>query len=1112
MISINIFFLNIRILLISISNKTIMKNITLSLVLLTGLFFNAYSQQNVLNEAWTAFEESNYKLAQAKFEKASNNASTKAEANLGLSILFHTENETKKSFEHFKAFYENNSDPLNELYALWKTESVSDGRGKLTEDRLSFISNFDFSNKDGMYTVVNNEFLNNHYLMANQISKSRNYGNKDGVITKWNVVGNFDNVSASGFSKTHGVLENPQSSKIFKNKNNAEVQWFDIPYMPISNWLATTHYFVNSNTVIYGQTFCKSPSAQDVQIRVGTYGSFRLWVNDVLVMEEEEEQITDVDAYTVNVKLNQGNNRILVQMGCSELNNSAIFVRLTDKKGNPINDLEFSSDYSEYKKGGNENPSYVELPAEKHFKKEIQKNPNDILNYILLYYTYNHNGKTQKNLELLKNANKLFPKNTLIKSFLVGVYADVDNETDMSKELEKLKEMAPDSYQALTLEFEDKQDKEEYDEAEEVLDKMIELYGQDIVTTAFEIQLASAREQNEKLINIVKRAYKQYPNNSQIVYLRYLIYDQVENRKRKGIKTLKKFLKKNYSYQIYQNLADAYFQSGNAGGGIGIYQDLAKQFPEETEFSYTLGQIYSGAQRYSTAIDYFKECLKVAPYAPGYMEKLAECYEEKGDDDLAIKYYNKVIEYGRYDFDAREKVRVLNGEDKLFEQFPEVKDPEDILKDAPIAKDLPEDNAVILIDETHKIVHEDGPSELRKYFMVKVLNASGVDNWKEYSVSTSGRLNIEEAIVYKEDGSKVEADVNYNYIVFTGLEEGDAIYIQYKRESTNYGKLSKHFWSKHYFEYFMPALENNYYLLVHKNKKFTYEVTNGKIEPETSDKGDYKMYAWKTKDNKGIKSESYMPELVDVAPTLHLSSFKDWNEVVDWYIDLSKSKQKSDVVLKETVAELFEGKENLSDIEKAKLIYNYITNNIRYSSVSFRQSGLVPQKASKVISTKLGDCKDVSTLFVTMCKEVGLDANLVLVNTRNNGDKDVYLPSIDFNHCIAKINLDNKPYYVELTSDLIPFSTQGSTLRNATVLDIEPGSNNIQQLDVDTRLKNEIRRDATLSFKGDDMTVSINSVKTGSYSGSMRSSYRDIGDEKRRKKMQKAINDTYVKN
>ena len=102
-------------------------------------------------------------------------------------------------------------------------------------------------------------------------------------------------------------------------------------------------------------------------------------------------------------------------------------------------------------------------------------------------------------------------------------------------------------------------------------------------------------------------------------------------------------------------------------------------------------------------------------------------------------------------------------------------------------------------------------------------------------------------------------------------------------------------------------------------------------------------------------------------------------------------------------------RENLTDKEKVEIIYTFIVKNIRYSSVSFRQSGLIPQKANSVLNTKIGDCKDVSTLFVAMCKEAGIeDAGLVLVNTRDNGLKDLMLPSISFNHCIGSVTLDGE--------------------------------------------------------------------------------------------------------
>lgn len=80
--------------------------------------------------------------------------------------------------------------------------------------------------------------------------------------------------------------------------------------------------------------------------------------------------------------------------------------------------------------------------------------------------------------------------------------------------------------------------------------------------------------------------------------------------------------------------------------------------------------------------------------------------------------------------------------------------------------------------------------------------------------------------------------------------------------------------------------------------------------------------------------------------------------------------------------------------------------NIRYSSVAFRQSGWVPQRASKVIQTRLGDCKDLASLYAAIAREVGLKANLVLVSSRSNGAFSLALPNMDFNHCLVKVVAD----------------------------------------------------------------------------------------------------------
>ena len=255
-----------------------------------------------------------------------------------------------------------------------------------------------------------------------------------------------------------------------------------------------------------------------------------------------------------------------------------------------------------------------------------------------------------------------------------------------------------------------------------------------------------------------------------------------------------------------------------------------------------------------------------------------------------------------------------------------------------------------------------------------------------------------------------------------------------------------------------------------------------------------------------------MPRLVDIGKVLHISSFPDWDYISEWYTDLASTKSKTSPEVKETLAKILTGNENASELEKARLIYNYIVKEIRYSSVSFRQSGLIPQKAADVITTKIGDCKDVSTLFVALCKEAGLNAQLVLVNTRDNGLQDLALPSIEFNHCIAKLNVGADEYYIELTSDNMPFSTINESLKNAFTLDVT-GNTTLtvepKYLSPKTSVKNTVWRTSDIKFDGMKMIVAKKSYKTGAFAASMRNSFRHKGEEEQFKEMTESISSDY---
>ncbi len=268
-------------------------------------------------------------------------------------------------------------------------------------------------------------------------------------------------------------------------------------------------------------------------------------------------------------------------------------------------------------------------------------------------------------------------------------------------------------------------------------------------------------------------------------------------------------------------------------------------------------------------------------------------------------------------------------------------------------------------------------------------------------------------------------------------------------------------------------------------------------------------YTWELENIESVKSESYTPALTEYGDVLFVSSLPDWNFVASWYNDLTAGKVKMEFEARQLLKELFPEGVELSNKEKVIKIYNYIVNNIRYSSISFRQSSYVPQDPTKTLNTRLGDCKDLSLLFVTLCREIGLKAELVLNNTRNNGKNDLPLPSISFNHCIAKVTIDEEDYFVELTSDKLPFGALTGSLFESFILVINEHNDAPRYLNPETRKLNTINRDITVHFENGQMVVKRKNYKTGKYAESIRDSYRDLGENRRAKEITEAISDDF---
>lgn len=653
----------------------------------------------------------------------------------------------------------------------------------------------------------------------------------------------------------------------------------------------------------------------------------------------------------------------------------------------------------------------------------------------------------------------------------------------------------------------------DYAKCEKNLEQLKECQGADSEDYyTYYLKWLNAKKEYQQLIAVAEEAYDKYPENIDFLSYKFNILNSVKEQPKEAIALLENYLASTYNYTIYQGLKKEYTKQKNTKKVEEILLKLHEMYPAHLEYIDNLLGHYYRKENYKKALAYVNLGIKNAPYRNSFWSDRAYINEGLNDRKTAIRDFQRAITYNQNAFDSREKLREFEGKPALNTLI------QDKDRVATIKKRLEQnidsdENFEYLFYDKSIVLYPEGA--FTKYLSAswQILSEAGIDKWKEASIgynSNREALVIEKAEVYKKNGEKIRAERNQNEFVFTSLEIGDIIHVEYRINHYKFGNLAKEFWTKHAFNDFVPMEESRYRIFASKDYPLHFEGTNLAQKPSKKEVDDFVCYEWLVENPAKCKDENYMPTLSEAGMTLSVSSINSWDRIANWYRDLALPQAREDHNLEATYKEIFAGKNLNTDMEKAKAIYEYIANNINYSSVSFRQSNYVPQKPMVTISSKLGDCKDVSTLYHTLAQKAGLSTNLVLVNTRDNGEKAISLPSIEFNHCIIKIDLPEGPLFQELTNSDLPFGAMPNTINNAQALVIpnkasSTGPAQLINIPYTPLIKSSLQRTLKASVTGEDLAIATNLEVVGNSVSSYRGYFSDLTKEQTKENVSKAV-------
>ncbi|HUB09485.1 MAG TPA: DUF3857 domain-containing protein, partial [Myxococcales bacterium] len=384
----------------------------------------------------------------------------------------------------------------------------------------------------------------------------------------------------------------------------------------------------------------------------------------------------------------------------------------------------------------------------------------------------------------------------------------------------------------------------------------------------------------------------------------------------------------------------------------------------------------------------------------------------------------------------------------------------DLVQTAHAVPPTPGEDAVVLSDVTAIQVYPSGLASRVRQTIVRVQTDRGAEAARTTGVELDParqELQIEAARVLKPDGRIVSTyeestrslsepwyDLYYDHrerdVTFPGLAAGDVLEVTYRLDDTARDNLTSDDFGDITFlqdtvdrAHFTYAVQMPPGRELYANDPGVAGLTHV-VRPLP---GGGRAYVWTLGRIAKIQPEPDMPGWAEVAPYLHVSTQQSWSEVGASYWNLVRDQLAPSAQLRDLARSIAE-KAGPDPGARVRAAYDYVVSQTRYVGLEFGIHGYKPYAVGEVLARGFGDCKDKASLLWALLHELGVDARLVLLRTRQLGRIAAAPASLAvFDHAIVYVPaldrwLDGTARFFGSTE--LPPDDQG-----ATALVVDPG-------------------------------------------------------------------------
>ena len=226
----------------------------------------------------------------------------------------------------------------------------------------------------------------------------------------------------------------------------------------------------------------------------------------------------------------------------------------------------------------------------------------------------------------------------------------------------------------------------------------------------------------------------------------------------------------------------------------------------------------------------------------------------------------------------------------------------------------------------------------------------------------------------------------------------------------------------------------------------TITAKAGEVQKES---GKADTYRWEIPVFEGFVDEELMPSWREIVPFVMAcpvnftfagvpGSQGSWEDVGAWCYGLKEGTADLPEDFISQLKEMTAGAG--SDLEKVRILYEYLRGHTRYVSIQLGIGGYKPFPASVVHKTGFGDCKGLSNYMQAMLDAVGVASTYTLVNT----DRERFLPGYagigQMNHVMLCVPLPEKKdtLWLECTNPSVPLGYRHEDVAGHDVVLVTP--------------------------------------------------------------------------